>query len=433
MSICIALIVMQTNVPAVAKERVYQEEPTLSFAVTETSVPSETPTPAETETSTPTPIPFVFLPSINQGFTGEPIPYTTPVTSLFCNLTTQAIPDNYPAGATSIIAINDVRQIADLNISLDISHSWVGELVVRLAHLDTGKVITLIDRPGYPAADQGCSRGDIFTILDDQLTLPVENECAVYPAAISGIYTPTDPLSTFNNETILGNWALNVSDNALFSTGTLNRWCLAAGLSDSPPPPTPAPTPLALPANARVRGVTGQGQKLPLDCESRVAVDWAGFFGYQIDEVQFFSQLPISDNPDAGFVGDVNGRWGQIPPNPYGVHAEPVASLLRAYGVPAYAHRPLSWDQLRGEIAAGRPVYVWIVGSVNNGIPVYYTPSDGLPTVVAYYEHVVMVTGYSSSNVTIQDGSSTYTRSVQEFLESWSALGNMAITSNENN
>jgi uncharacterized protein YvpB len=114
------------------------------------------------------------------------------------------------------------------------------------------------------------------------------------------------------------------------------------------------------------------------------------------------------------------------------VHAEPVAELLRAYGVPAYAHRPLSWDQLRGEITAGRPVYVWIVGTVNRGTPVYYTPLDGLLTIVAPYEHVVMVTGYSSYNVTIQDGSSTYTRSVKEFLESWSALGNMAITANEN-
>jgi uncharacterized protein YvpB len=165
-----------------------------------------------------------------------------------------------------------------------------------------------------------------------------------------------------------------------------------------------------------------------LDCESRVAVDWAGFFGHNIDEIKFFNRLPSSKNPDKGFVGDVMGSWGQIPPHPYGVHAEPVAALLRDYGVPAYAHRPLSWDDLRWEIAQGRPVYVWITGAVTRGLPVYYVPPDGLFTVVAPFEHTVMVIGYTSSTVTISDGSSIYTRGLEQFLDSWSVLQNMAIT-----
>ena len=35
-----------------------------------------------------------------------------------------------------------------------------------------------------------------------------------------------------------------------------------------------------------------------------------------------------------------------------------------------------------------------------------------------------------TEDVTIQDGSSVYTRSINQFLDSWSALGNMAITVN---
>jgi uncharacterized protein YvpB len=213
-------------------------------------------------------------------------------------------------------------------------------------------------------------------------------------------------------------------------TGRLNGWCISAQVGESPAPVTPPPPPPALPAQARVNGISGQDQALPLDCESRVAVDWAAFFGYRINEIKFFNQLPKSDNPDTGFVGDVNGVWGQIPPNAYGVHAEPVANLLRAYGVSAYAHRPLRWVDLQAEIAAGRPVYVWVIGSVYGGIPVYYTPSDGLHTVVARREHTVTVVGYSPTEVTIMDGDSFYNRNITTFLDSWSALGNMAITIN---
>ena len=127
-------------------------------------------------------------------------------------------------------------------------------------------------------------------------------------------------------------------------------------------------------------------------------------------------------------MGDVYGAWGQIPPNPYGVHAEPVAELLRAYGVTAYAHRNLSWNDLRAEVAAGNPVYVWITYAVGRGIPVYYVPPDGKFAVVARYEHTVMVIGYNSTSVTILDGSSIYTRDLEMFLSSWSALQNMTIT-----
>jgi uncharacterized protein YvpB len=157
-------------------------------------------------------------------------------------------------------------------------------------------------------------------------------------------------------------------------------------------------------------------------------VDWANYFGVYIDELTFLSQLPLSDNPDLGFVGSVYGNWGQIPPAPYGVHAEPVAELLREYGLSAYTHRPLSWNELRAEISAGRPVIVWIVGSVINGIPIYYKASDGHITVVAPYEHTVIVTGYTETRVYFLNGGYIYSKSIDQFLDSWSVMGNMAIT-----
>ncbi len=399
--------------------------PTLTITPTLTPTPSDTPLPSPTPTLTPNP--FSFLPLIIREPT--PIPYIPPEKVLFCdNLAVPLyIPDNNPYGISHDITPYDQRLIVDLDIALRINHTWVGDLFVSLSHLESGRTATLVDRPGIPATNQGCEKDNIFTILDDEISSPVEGKCTSSPAAISGVYQPSHPLSIFDGATAAGTWRLNLSDNYQNDTGYLSSWCLVASISPYGQTPTPVPPPPPAPAQAQIFGVTGKGQALPLDCESRSAVDWAAYFGYHIGELAFYSQLPHSDNPDKGFVGNVNGTWGQIPPNPYGVHAEPVAALLRQYGVPAYAHRPLSWEHLKAEIAAGRPVFVWIVGSVNNGIPVYYTPSDGLSTIVASYEHTVVVTGYSDSKVYYLNGDTIYTRTVEQFLDSWSALGNMAI------
>lgn len=174
--------------------------------------------------------------------------------------------------------------------------------------------------------------------------------------------------------------------------------------------------------------VAGRNQALPLDCEARSAVDWAGYFGTAIDELEFFGRLPLSDDPDAGFVGDVYGRWGQIPPAPYGVHAAPVAEVLRGYGVPARAATGLSWETVRAEIDANRPVMVWVIGGVTSGTALQYTaPSTGRTTLVAPYEHTVLVIGYGADTVTVLDGGRQYTRTLAQFLASWGVLGNMAI------
>ena len=262
--------------------------------------------------------------------------------------------------------------------------------------------------------------------------MSVEGKCAGRSPAISGAFIPQESLGTTIGESLAGEWRLNVSDNSSSDTGSLNSWCIDVTYGSSVPPPTPTPTPTTLPSSAHISDIDGRPQSLPLDCESRSAVYWAAYFGKSINELEFFNNLPETDNPDTGFVGDVYGRWGQIPPNPYGVHARPVASLLRDYGVAAYAKRYISWRDLKAEIAAGRPVIVWVIGS-SNGIlpgryyPVYYTPSDGLTTVVSPYEHTVILVGYTSSSVTLLDGGTRYTRSLTQFLDSWGVLRNMAI------
>lgn len=415
-----------------------------------TPTPSSTPSPSPTITLSPTPsfLPAdIHLPVVLKAVqpTATPTPTITPtpthlpedqlVKILICNQQNQDIPDDDPGGVTSLISIDDPRFITDLDVRLEIDHSWIGDLTVSFTHQETGKVISLIDRPGYPNDSLGCKLPNIVGILDDDITLPAESECSTWPAAISGIYLPVENLNRFDGDTAAGNWLITIADHSQYDTGKLDSWCFYATVNDYPVQPTPTPTVDPLPESAIISGVTGQRQSLPLDCESRSAVDWANYFGVSIGEIDFFENLPESDNPDLGFVGSVYGQWGQIPPDPYGVHAEPVADLLRDYGMNAYAHRPFSWDQLRAEIAQNRPVIAWIVGNydgsydyVVNGIPEFYNPTEGYPMVVASYEHTIIVTGYTSEKVYYLNGANIYQKDIKQFLESWSTLGNMVIT-----
>ena len=193
--------------------------------------------------------------------------------------------------------------------------------------------------------------------------------------------------------------------------------------------PEPTNTPLPpLPETAYVSGVRGTDQLWSLSCEASAAVDWARYFGVTIYESEFHNALPVSDDPELGFVGSVHGAWGQIPPYPYGVHAEPVAKLLRAYGLPAVAVKEFSLDDLKREIAEGRPVIIWMIGaSWTNVTPRTYTTEAGTDVRVAPYEHVALIVGYGKDYVTIQDGTQIYYRSFETFEKSFDVLNRMVI------
>jgi len=182
-----------------------------------------------------------------------------------------------------------------------------------------------------------------------------------------------------------------------------------------------------LPAEANIEGIVGHRQSMPLSCESRSAVDWAAYFGETIDENSFHYGLPVHDNPDKGFVGDVFGSWGQVPPKAYGVHGEPVAQRLREYGLKAKHIFDMNLDELKSEIAAGRPVIIWVVGHVGRGSPAKYTDSEGDISIVAKFEHTVIVIGYTEDKITVLDGAKTYSRYTKEFLRSWGVLENQGI------
>jgi len=163
---------------------------------------------------------------------------TPTVHTLYCDQLAGAlpIPDNDPVGITDTITVADNPVISDLNLKLDITHPWVGDLHVSLQHVSRGTTVTVLDRPGIPALPTGCDRSDIDATLDDQAPRPAQSECEPGSPTIGGRLRPSSPLSAFGGEGLSGVWQLTVSDNAPDDTGSLVSWCLEVNAAPSPPP-----------------------------------------------------------------------------------------------------------------------------------------------------------------------------------------------------
>jgi len=129
-------------------------------------------------------------------------------------------------------------------------------------------------------------------------------------------------------------------------------------------------------------------------------------------------------------VGDINGPWGQVPPYAYGVYAGPVADLLNSYGVPARAYKNYTLEQLKAKIARDIPVIAWVIGNVVGGVPTQYTDTSGRTAIVAAYEHVSIVTGYSQDRIRYMNEGMFYEIPTSVFLNSWGVLGNMVVVDN---
>lgn len=107
------------------------------------------------------------------------------------------IPDNRPEGISRYLQVAPVGRIRDLEVSVDITHSYIGDLSVVLVS-PTGTQVELHQRTGGNA----------------------DNLITTYtPATTSG-------LQRLRGETVHGTWTLTVKDLEAQDEGKLNRWAL---------------------------------------------------------------------------------------------------------------------------------------------------------------------------------------------------------------
>jgi hypothetical protein len=151
-----------------------------------------------------------------------------------CSAPGAAIPD--PGSVTDTIYVTGTGQIADLDVYIDVPHTWVGDLDFTLDHVGGAGPVTIINRPGRPLGGPGlgCSRNDyLVTVNDEGPDGDIESQCdPAAPPAINGDRVGGDPagpvLSAFDLEDLSGYWDLTITDNFSLDVGTLNQWCLIA-------------------------------------------------------------------------------------------------------------------------------------------------------------------------------------------------------------
>ena len=130
---------------------------------------------------------------------------------------------------SSMINVPNNLTISDIDVSMEIAHTWVGDLSAVLTS-SNGSSISLFDRPGVPASEFGCRRNNILVTFDDEATMTsddFENTCTpMQPFAIQGDFQSMDALSQLNGLSALGDWELIVSDAVDEDGGSIDAWSL---------------------------------------------------------------------------------------------------------------------------------------------------------------------------------------------------------------
>ncbi len=141
------------------------------------------------------------------------------------NATDVAIPDNdLINGASSVINVPTLGTVSDVNVLVDINHTFIGDLIVTLTS-PAGTTITLFDRPGSPPGF-GCSADDLSTTFDDQASLTSTDFETACIANNAGTYNALVSLSEFEGENFQGNWTLRAYDAAGADVGIIDSWTL---------------------------------------------------------------------------------------------------------------------------------------------------------------------------------------------------------------
>jgi len=216
------------------------------------------------------------------------------------------IPDNNPTGISSTITVPTGGVVTDLDVLVNIPHTWQGDVVATLSH--GGVTQTLINRVGlcfesnygYSADNFGPPGG--FLTLDD--AAPVSIDCYAGPLSAgidnyAGPARPNQALAAFNGLDPSGPWTLTVSDPLPEFAGTLATWALAL--------------------QTTVADCNGNG--VPDDCEPNLhrgdmncdcavnLADVPGFIEAVLDPVAYAAAHPTCSitNGDTQPDGQVNG------------------------------------------------------------------------------------------------------------------------------
>ncbi|NCR36231.1 MAG: proprotein convertase P-domain, (modular protein) [Microcystis aeruginosa S11-01] len=148
------------------------------------------------------------------------------------------IPDGNATGASSTIVVPDSFSITDITVTLNsLTHTYVGDLIATLTHVDTGTTVSLFNRIGRGSGGGDSSNFGGNYSFNDAFTGNLWAVAASGGSSFvipSGNYFPTGAgsstlvpmLTSLSGELSSGTWRLTISDNVAQDTGALGSWAL---------------------------------------------------------------------------------------------------------------------------------------------------------------------------------------------------------------
>ncbi len=118
---------------------------------------------------------------------------------------------------SSTFTIADGVEISDVDIQLNITHTWDNDLTITITS-PAGTVVELTSING--------GSGDNYTntLFDDEAGTSISSASPPF----TGTFIPEEALSAFDGESSLGDWTLTVIDGAGGDGGSLNSWTVFA-------------------------------------------------------------------------------------------------------------------------------------------------------------------------------------------------------------
>ncbi|MHC5110943.1 MAG: proprotein convertase P-domain-containing protein, partial [Planctomycetota bacterium] len=137
------------------------------------------------------------------------------------------IPDNNVSGVTSTVIVPDTDEIADVDVTLNITHPFDDDIIVNLIASPT--VIPLFSEIGFTGNDF------IDTTLDDEADMPIPDSSSEAP--FTGSYQPEGGPALFALDAMPadGPYTLRVADDTNFNVGTFESWALTIESETFPP------------------------------------------------------------------------------------------------------------------------------------------------------------------------------------------------------
>lgn len=124
-----------------------------------------------------------------------------------------AIPDNNTAYTVKSINVPTTATITDVNLRVNLNHTYVSDLQVVLQNPSASNQVTVFNR--------SCTSNDNMNVLFDD-----QGVALVCASPTTGTYLPAQPLSVYNGMNPQGNWLVGIRDLGASDTGTVTSYTL---------------------------------------------------------------------------------------------------------------------------------------------------------------------------------------------------------------